>query len=265
MLLEHTLKVARLDFTVLLRNRTAFFTTIAFPVLLGGMTLGLDEGVVEGLPVGLYLLTGMLALVGFFVTFAYLTSLFTVRREDLVLKRMRGSLLSEVAILGGSGLTCTVIYVVQAAVVVTIGVVGLGGAAPRNVPLLLLTVVLTSIMFVPLAAALSGVTRTGESAQITVLPVLLVLAGTSQAAFPLGDMPELVQRLSAAMPLSPVVDVIRIAYFGRDFTDGTAPYPAVGFAESWSAAAPGLLLILGWTVVGVLFARRYFRWEPRNA
>lgn len=259
MLLSHTLAVARLDARILLRNRIAFFTTIAFPLLLGGIALILDDGYVGGVPTGLYTLTGMLALIGFFVTFTHLTALFTVRREELFLKRMRGSVLPDAAIFAGSGVTCTLVYVAQVAVVVTLGMVVLGGGVPRNIPLLLLAVVLGSVMFVPLAAALSGVTRTGESAQITVLPVMLILAATSQASFPITGMPEVVQRFASAMPLSPVVDVIRIAYFGQDFAAGTP----VSLLESWAVAAPRLALIAGWIVVGVMLAGKYFRWEPR--
>ncbi|GLW09871.1 transport permease protein [Microtetraspora sp. NBRC 13810] len=264
MLLNHTLRLARLDLTMLTRNRMAFFTTIAFPLLLGCIALLLRGGFVSGVSTGLYTLTGMLALIGFFVTFMHLTTLFTVRREDLVLKRMRGSVLSEAAIFSGSGLACTLIYVLQSAVIITLGIVALGGHLPRNIPLVFLGVVLGSVMFVPMAAALSGFTKTGESAQITVLPAMLILAATSQASFPLAAMPEMVQRVAAALPLSPVVDVIRIGYFGLDFTQG-APHPAVDFAGSWVASAPRLLLIVAWTVVGVLIARKHFRWEPRNA
>ncbi|MFD0480749.1 ABC transporter permease [Nonomuraea thailandensis] len=227
------------------------------------MALLLRSGYVSGVSTGLYTLTGMLALAGFFVTFMHLTTVFTVRREELVLKRMRGSVLSEAAIFAGSGLATTLVYVVQAAVLITLSITTLGGHLPRNLPLLFLGVVLGSVMFVPLAAALSGVTKSGESAQITVLPAMLVLAATSQASFPLSGMPELLQRIAASLPLSPVVDVIRIGYFGLDFTEG-APHPAVGFAESWGAAAPRLLLIWAWIVVGTLIARKYFRWEPRH-
>ncbi|MEV0583877.1 ABC transporter permease [Nonomuraea sp. NPDC050310] len=264
MLLEHTLRLARLDLAMLTRNRMAFFTTIAFPFLLGCVALVLKDGYVAGVPAGLYILTGMLALIGFFVTFMHLTTLFTVRREELVLKRMRGSVLSEAAIFGGSGLACTLIYVFQVAAIITLGLVALGGHLPRNPLLLFLGVVLGSIMFVPMAAAMSGFTKTGESAQITVLPAMLILATTSQASFPLAGMPEMVQRVAAALPLSPVVDVIRIGYFGQDFTAG-APHPAVDFVQGWVAAGPRLLLIVAWIVVGVLIARKHFRWEPRSA
>ncbi|GAA4992783.1 ABC-2 type transport system permease protein [Nonomuraea thailandensis] len=262
-LIGHTWRLARLDLTLLFRNRMAFFTAIAFPLLLGSVALLLRSGYVSGVSTGLYTLTGMLALAGFFVTFMHLTTVFTVRREELVLKRMRGSVLSEAAIFAGSGLATTLVYVVQAAVLITLSITTLGGHLPRNLPLLFLGVVLGSVMFVPLAAALSGVTKSGESAQITVLPAMLVLAATSQASFPLSGMPELLQRIAASLPLSPVVDVIRIGYFGLDFTEG-APHPAVGFAESWGAAAPRLLLIWAWIVVGTLIARKYFRWEPRH-
>ncbi|MEV5325314.1 ABC transporter permease [Nonomuraea sp. NPDC052634] len=263
LLLSHTWRLARLDLTLLFRNRMAFFTAIAFPLLLGSVALLLRSGYVSGVSTGLYTLTGMLALAGFFVTFMHLTTVFTVRREELVLKRMRGSVLSEAAIFAGSGLATTLVYVAQTAVLITLSIVTLGGHLPRNPPLLFLGVVLGSVMFVPLAAALSGVTKSGESAQITVLPAMLVLAATSQASFPLTGMPEFLQRIAASMPLSPVVDVIRIGYFGLDFTTA-APHPAVGFAESWAVAAPRLLLIAAWIVAGTLIARRYFRWEPRH-
>jgi ABC-2 type transport system permease protein len=264
MLLSHVLRIARLDITLLWRNRTAFFTAIAFPLILACVAIPLQGGHVAGVPSGLYTLTGMLAFACFFVTFMHLTTLFTSRREELVLKRMRGSVLSEAAIFGGSGLASTFIYILQAVGIVTLGIVTVNGHLPQNIPLFLLAVVLGSVMFVPMAAALSGWTRSGETAQITVLPAMLILLATSQANFPLDGMPEVVQRVASSMPLSPVVDVIRMSYFGQDFTKD-APYPAVGFIDSWVAAGPRLLLIVGWTVVGVFLARKYFRWEPRHS
>jgi hypothetical protein len=114
----------------------------------------------------------------------------------------------------------------------------LGGRVPANIPLLLLAVVLCSVMFVPMAAALSGATKSGESAQITVLPAMLIFAATSQASLPLTGMPDIVQRVAASLPLSPVVDVIRIAYFGQDFTGPTPPYAPLDFLGTWAAAVP---------------------------
>ncbi|NBE94817.1 hypothetical protein FE391_13475 [Nonomuraea sp. KC401] len=53
-------------------------------------------------------------------------------------------------------------------------------------------------------------------------------------------------------------------HFGEDFTQA-APHPAVSFAESWVAAGPRLLLIVAWSVLGVLIAREHFRWEPSSS
>jgi ABC-2 type transport system permease protein len=139
----YLLRIARLDLTLLWRNRTALFGVIGLPLFFGAMLL-VSRGngnKTAGLDAVLYTGTGDIA---FFVIFAVLINLvnvFTARREDLTLKRLRGGALSDVEILGGSLAGAAVLYFVQAGAVAVVPATALFSAHDEGavgVPLALL-------------------------------------------------------------------------------------------------------------------------------
>lgn len=262
----YLLRIARLDLTLLWRNRTALFSVIGVPVFFGAMLL-VSRGngnKTAGLDAVLYTGTGDIAFFLVFAVFINLVNVFTARREDLTLKRLRGGVLSDAEILGGSVVSAAVLYFVQAGVVMVVIATALGAGAPANPLLLVLAMVLGTVVFALLAFTLSGVTPTTELAQMTVLPVMIVCIAGSGFMFPLDSLPDALQPIARALPLTPVVDIARTAYLGQDFTAGGGR-EQLGFVDSWAACGQGLLILTAWIVMGTYAARRWFRWEPRKA
>jgi ABC-2 type transport system permease protein len=176
---------------------------------------------------------------------------------------LRSGPLSDAEVLGGSVLGAILLYLVQSAVIVVIIATVLDGGPPADPVLMLLGMVLGAAVFALLATALSGVTPTAELAQLTVMPLLLVSLLGSGFMFPLDGLPTAVRAVAQVLPLTPVVEVVRTAYLGRDFTSG-GDHGALGFVETWTTCVPALLNLIAWIVVGAWLARRYFRWEPRR-
>ncbi|GAA2109071.1 ABC transporter permease [Actinomadura alba] len=263
---RYLLRIARLDLTLLWRNRTALFSVIGVPLFFGAMLLiSRDNGnKTAGLDAVLYTATGDIAFFLIFPVFINLVNVFTARREELTLKRLRGGALSDIEILGGSVVSAALLYFAQVSVVIVIIATALGAGAPANPLLLVLAMVLGTVVFALLALALSGVTPTTELAQMTVLPIMIVCIAGSGFMFPLGSLPDALQPIARALPLTPVVDIARTAYLGQDFTFGGGR-EQLGFVESWAACGRGLLLLVVWIVTGTYAARRWFRWEPRKA
>lgn len=263
--LRRMLRLARLDLTLMWRNRTALFGALGIPTFFATMlVIGSGNGnTIAGIDAVLYTGTGDLAFFLIFAVFMHLTIGFTARREELTLKRLRSGPLSDLEVLGGSVLGAVLMYFAQAAVVIVIIVTVLDGGPPADPVLLLVGMLGGAAVCALLAAALSGVTSTAEMAQFTVLPMLLASMGLSGFRFPLEGMPTAVQAVGRVMPLTPVVEILRTAYLGRDYTIG-GDHAALGLVEGWTACALSLLVLAAWGMAGAWLARRYFRWEPRH-
>jgi ABC-2 type transport system permease protein len=262
----YLLRIARLDLTLLWRNRTALFGVIGVPLFFCTMLL-VSRGngnKTAGLDAVLYTGTGDVAFFMIFAVFVNLVNVFTARREDLTLKRLRGGSLSDVEILGGSIVSAAALYFLQAGAVMVIIATALGAGAPADPLLLVLGMLLGTVVFALLAFALSGLTPTTELAQMTVLPIMIVCIAGSGFMFPVDSLPDGLRPFAQALPLTPVVEIVRTAYLGKDFTAGGGG-EQLGFLGSWAACGPALLVLAVWMVVGTFAARRWFRWEPRKA
>ncbi len=120
-----------------------------------------------------------------------------------------------------------------------------------------LTVVVTLLLFVAFAFWTGAWTRTAEVAQLTSMPVIvLVVLGQIATAFP-----EDVRRWIDLTPGAAMSDLVRASWFGFE-TEGTDR--ALGLNGSWAAAGEPLLVLGAWTVLAVFLARPSMRWEPRS-
>ncbi|MFF5257521.1 ABC transporter permease [Actinomadura viridis] len=257
-------RVARLDLTLLWRNRTALFTVVGMPLLFAALLLPARGEKAGGIDVALLQGTGHLGFFLLFAVFVNLVTVFTARREDFTLKRLRGSVLSDAEILGGSVLTAAGMYAVQALALLAFLVTVLDGALPAD-PLLLLAGSAGGVaVFALLAFAVSGITPSTEMAQLTVLPLMFACLAGAGVLVPLEDVPGAVREAARWVPLTPVVEITRTAYFGQDFTL-TGTRAPVGFGEGWATCLRSFGVLLFWTLAGRALAARWFRWEPRRA
>ncbi|MEU4549833.1 ABC transporter permease [Nonomuraea dietziae] len=231
----HAVRLARMDLKLLGRNTTAVFNVLLLPLLFAWM---LSQGGSEP-----FILTGMPGVLLAFAVFMNLVNSFTARREELVLKRLRGGQGSAVAIFGGAGLAALAVFVLQVALLV-VWIDRTGGGLPENVPMMLVAAVLGVAVFALLAAAFSGITPNAELAQVAVLPVLIVVLVGSPLIVPLSEMPFAVR----LVPTTPIVEMMRMGYGGG----------------SWAAALPWIGVLLAWLVVAGLLAKWLFRWDPRH-
>jgi ABC-2 type transport system permease protein len=148
-------------------------------------------------------------------------------------------------------LPAVAVALVQCVVVIGVGVTVLHVEAPADPLLLAVGVLIGTVLVAALAAASSALTRTVEMAQLTTMPLLLVSVAGSGLVMPLAAMPERLADLCRLLPLTPVMDVVRIGGLGAD--DGP-----------WKAGLPHLGSAVIWTVIAAWAAVRWFRWEPRK-
>ncbi|MEO3809525.1 ABC transporter permease [Sphaerisporangium sp. B11E5] len=259
---RHSVRLARLELTVLGRNQTALFTVLFLPLLFGWMFSALaGEAVIAGLPAEVFVLTGLPGLLPLFAVFVNLVNTFTARREELVLRRLRGGQVSAVGILGGAALGGLAVQLVQTGLVLA-WLRAVDGPVPANIPLLLVAAVLGAAVFTLLAAACSGLTRTTEHAQVTVLPVLFVVMIGAPLFTPLSAQPPQLAVPAEFVPATPIVEITRTAILGADFIGGAGGKLTV--AGQWLAALPSLGVLAAWLLIAAIAAKVLFRWDPKR-
>ncbi|MCL7379717.1 ABC transporter permease [Streptomyces sp. 35G-GA-8] len=249
---DHLKSLGRAEFSLLLRNRTALFTALFVPLgmivairqSLGGIDLG--ETGISALEAAM---TGGIGMVLIMAVYGSLTSAYTARREELVLKRLRTMEASDREILIGTALPAAGLAFIQAAVMIAAGVVFLDVRAPQQPVVLVGGLLIGLLLLSALAAVTSAFTRTVESAQISIMPLFMISVIGSGLFIPLEALPERMASFCELLPVTGAMTLIRAGWLGG--TDGP---------DLLGAALSALV----WTILSVFAVQRWFRWEPRR-
>ncbi|GAA1147117.1 ABC-2 type transport system permease protein [Kitasatospora gansuensis] len=256
-----------LSWRVFWRNRRSTFIGFLLPVLLNLVIAApLRDQQIAGVNAAAYSTVG-------FIGFALVTSFINLlngvvaRRDDLVLKRLRGTEVPPTAIFAGQFGAAGAVVLLQVLVLGGLSVIWFDAPLPADPLLFLLTLTGGFLLFAVLAVALSGLTPSAEAAPMIATPVLLICMFASGVVAPLSSMPHWLQAPAHNLPMAPVVETLRTAWFGRGFGPESwngAPLPALDLLHAWQHAAPALLIIAAWTAGAAVLGRRLFRWEPRH-
>lgn len=227
-------------------------------------------GQIDGAPARLYALTGFLAFALFFTVYNLVNAV-TSRRDALIYKRLRTTPLPDTSIFVGEGAAAALPSIAVAAVLVGFGIAILHSGAPNNIPLLILGLLLGSVMFTMLAIGISGILPRAETSMWIVTPVMVLFMLGSGIFAPLANLPGPLGEVSAYLPMSPLVSVLRTAYLGQDYASHNALLHVVaagrhvGFLGAFRASLGALSIMVAWTAVSFALARKLFRWDPRRA
>jgi ABC-2 type transport system permease protein len=196
------------------------------------------------------------AIVAFGLISACYTSIaftLTLRREDGVLKRKRGTPLPTGAYFGGMIGSAVIVSAILATITILVGVAVFAITFPdvgRRLPTLAVALLVGAFSFSALGIAMSTVIPNRESAPAiinVVLFPLLFISGTFARVTP-GSAIDRVAQLFPVWHLNKACERV----FREDVT-GAAWRP-------WS-----LVALLAWGCAGTIVAVRRFRWEPRSA
>ncbi len=248
------LGLAQANTLLMRRNLLTVVYAVALPLLPLGLVATTPErtGTAGAIPLTLVLLMALL-----FPVYYNLLSMFVTRRDELVLKRLRSGEATDAEIIVSMALPgVALVFVVAVVAAVVAGLVGFG--PPANPFLLALGLLLSCVTFVALALWTAAWTKNAEAAQLTSFPVLmLATVGLTRAVFPAAA-----QRWLDLLPGAALEDLVRVAWFGLE--PGALGTDAVTWWATWGEALPALGYLFGWTVLGVLVARRAMTWEPRG-
>lgn len=244
--------LARAEMTLLGRSKgtlvAALFVPLVLPLSVRSAAEEMDLAE-AGLTPGAVVLPAAVGFSLLFAVYSALVGVFVVRREELVLKRLRTGELRDAEILGGSALPSVLTGLVQCLVLTVACAVLLDMSAPAAPHLAVLGLLSGIVMCAALAAVTAGFTRTGESAQVTPMPLMIVSMLGSGMFVPLELLPDRVASVCELLPLTPVVTLVRGGWTGD-----------LSAAEALGA----LVTAVAWTLLAVFAVRRWFRWEPRH-
>ncbi|HEU4920277.1 MAG TPA: ABC transporter permease [Candidatus Limnocylindrales bacterium] len=167
-------------------------------------------------------------------------------REKLILKRLHATPLRRWQLVGSNVLMRLLIAIVQTIIIVGVGAAVFGVQVAGNWLLIGLLVLLGSLAFIALGYVIASFATSEESANGMTSVVQFPLMFLSGTFFPIEGMPEALQTVARAMPLTYLGDALR-----QVMVDGTP------FSPLWVCFA----VLAAWLVICFGIAARFFRWQ----
>jgi ABC-2 type transport system permease protein len=236
------------------RSHELAFFTFLFPVLifvLLGSVYGNDkiksEGGIKG---SHYLLAGMLGYGVASTAFAGLAIILVIRRESAVMKRLRGTPLSASAYVAAMLISAIFVFAIEVVVLLVLAKALFGVPFPDHVFSLVLALLLGALAFAAMGIGLTTVIRSAEGSSAVVNAVYLPMAFIAGSFWSPHAYPRF---------LEVIADVLPLTYFIRMTRD-----IVLHDSEIWNEGT-AVAVLAAWGALGLVFAVRRFRWEPRDA
>ncbi len=242
------------------RQRDSMVFTFLFPVILLFIFGAAFSGdIAPGVTYTQYFAAGMIASGIALSSFQSLAIGIAVERDEGVLKRLRGTPMPPLAYFIGKIGLVLVTSLVQFVVLLVIGRLLFGLQLPSTAGLWLRfgwLFVLGIAAGTTLGIAYSSLARSSRSAAAVVSPVVIVLQFVSGIFFVYNQLPSWMQHLGAVFPLKWIAQGMRSVFLPDSF--------ATQEVGGWQLPQTALVLV-AWTVLGLLLCLRTFRWTRRDA
>ncbi len=167
-------------------------------------------------------------------------------REKLILKRLAATPLRRWQLVGSNVLMRLLIALIQAVMIVGVGVLVFGVEITGPLPLSVVFVVLGAVAFLALGYVVASFASTEDAANGMTSVIQFPMMFLSGTFFPIDDMPDALQAVARVIPLTYLSDALRQVMVG-----------GAAFAPLWLCFA----ILAGWLVVCFGIAARKFRWQ----
>ncbi len=165
-------------------------------------------------------------------------------REQRILKRILATPLAPAKFLSAQVLARLVLSVVQAALIVAVGVLVFGAHVYGNLLWIFLLATMANLVFLNIGFAVAGRAPNTDAAQGIAQAVSIPMMFLSGVFFPTDSLPKILQKAVEYLPLTPLIKALR-----KVSVDGA----------SITATGTQIMFIGAWIVVSFLLARRSFR------
>lgn len=241
------LKLTKMELKLQFREPIALFFTLVFPVILmilfGSIFGNEAEALLGGygqvdlsVPGYIGMIIGTIGMLNIPVSLANY-------RDQGILRRLRATPLQSGSVLWAQVITQVVMAAAGIALLYIVGVSFYDLRIPTGIGNIIPAILLSAFSFFSVGFMLAGVMPTARSAQAVGMAILYPMLFLSGAAMPRYIMPEVVQKISLALPLTQVVILIEDLWLKS------------------SLNMISLFVVLGMLVVGLIISRFTFRWE----
>ncbi|MEI8199063.1 MAG: ABC transporter permease [Eubacteriales bacterium] len=242
-------KMTWMECKLFLREPLGAFFTLIFPLMmlfLFGSIYGNEpseyfngRGTVDiSIPAYTAMIIGTSGLMSITITIA-------AYREKGVLRRLRTTPVSSFTILSAQVIVVFLMTFLGMILLVTAGKFVYHVNFEGNIFSVFAGFVLSSLSFFSLGFILAGLMPTARTAQIVGMVILYPMLFLSGAGFPRELLPEAIRKVSAFLPLTYVVNLLRGLWVG----------------EAWSAHLQDAGILIGLLLLGVIVSVKTFRWE----
>jgi ABC-2 type transport system permease protein len=235
------------------RNPVSAFFTFAFPivflVLFASLNLDSHLDLLNGIPYNQYYVPSIAAFGIISACYSNLGVQISFRRDGGIFKRLRGTPLPAVSLIGAMIGNALMVAALLFAITMTVGTLFYGLEWHGHLLALACAVLLGAACFCSLGVAISTFTPNGDAAPAVVNFALFPLTFVSGTFFPV-DPSSFFAHLAGVFPIQPFTQAV-FAPFDPQTT-------GLGFSGHD-------FLVMGiWTLAGTIRSVRAFRWEPRR-
>jgi ABC-2 type transport system permease protein len=231
------------------RNREAAVFVFVFPPMLFLLLGAVYNGTIAGFRAADALLVGMIGYGCANTAFAGLAITLVIRRESGLLKRVRGTPLTPRTYLVALLASTSIVFALQTALTLLLGVLLYDAQGPRNWPGLVAAVLVGVACFAGMGFGIASVIRSGEGSSAVVNLIVLPMAFLSGAFGPTRSYPDVLQAIADVLPLTYLIAILRDVYLR---------------GESFGNDLGAIAILAAWGLAGLLVAWRRFGWEPRE-
>jgi ABC-2 type transport system permease protein len=166
-------------------------------------------------------------------------------RENGILRRLRTTPVSPIVVMAAQVVVVFIMTSLGMLLLIAAGMLVYHVRFEGNVFSILAGFVLSSLSFFGIGFILAGTLPTARTAQLVAMVLLYPMLIFSGAAWPRELMPAAVQKISAFVPLTYVVNLLSGLWNG----------------QSWGDQLLNVGVLVGMLVVGIIVSVRIFRWE----
>jgi ABC-2 type transport system permease protein len=243
------LKMTWMEAKLFLREPIGAFFTLAFPLMmlfLFGSIYGNKPEVMFGgygtidisIPAYTAMIIATTGLLGLTITMS-------AYRENGILRRLRTTPISPLAVLAAQVIVLLLMTTFGMILLIIAGKLVYHMRFEGNVLSVLAGFILCSLSFFALGFVLAGLMPTARTAQVVGMVLLYPMLFLSGAGFPRELLPETIKKVSAFLPLTYVVNLLRGLWIG----------------EAWGRHLLDVTVLVGILVLGVVISIFTFRWE----
>ena len=237
----------RVELLLFLRNRAGVFFSILLPLLMVVFFGYINrEARTDGAAYASFLIAGGIGMVVSSAAFENLGVALARQREAGVLKRLGGTPVRTWVLVGAKVLAAAGVILFQALLMIVVNVLLFDAQMTGDLWSSLAVLCLGIVAFSTMGLALAGVSRSTDVATAAANAISLPMQFLCGTLFPLGEMPDLLQRIAQALPLTYFVRALRGAML-----EGAGPGE---YLKDWA-------VLLGCLIVAFIIAVKTFRWE----